>query len=89
VGKTAIVEGLAERIASGKVPYSLKKKRVVQLDISSIVAGTKYRGEFEERMKKILDEVKRTNGQVILLLTKSIPSLVLELLKVPSMLHPY
>ncbi|ACI16931.1 Clp protease ClpX [Coprothermobacter proteolyticus DSM 5265] len=66
VGKTAIVEGLAERIASGKVPYSLKKKRVVQLDISSIVAGTKYRGEFEERMKKILDEVKRTNGQVIL-----------------------
>lgn len=66
VGKTAIVEGLAERIASGKVPYSLKKKRIVQLDISSIVAGTKYRGEFEERMKKILDEVKRTNGQVIL-----------------------
>ncbi|MGB4306001.1 MAG: ATP-dependent Clp protease ATP-binding subunit [Coprothermobacter proteolyticus] len=66
VGKTAIVEGLSERIASGKVPYSLKKKRVVQLDISSIVAGTKYRGEFEERMKKILDEVKRTNGQVIL-----------------------
>lgn len=66
VGKTAIVEGLAERIASGKVPYSLKKKRIVQLDISSIVAGTKYRGEFEERMKKILDEVKRTSGQVIL-----------------------
>ncbi|NPV88762.1 ATP-dependent Clp protease ATP-binding subunit [Coprothermobacteraceae bacterium] len=66
VGKTAIVEGLAQRIASGKVPYSLKKKRIVQLDISSVVAGTKYRGEFEERMKKILDEVKRTNGQVIL-----------------------
>ena len=65
VGKTAIVEGLAQNIASGNVPEILKNKRVVGLDISSLVAGSKYRGEFEERIKKVLDEL-RGAGNVIL-----------------------
>ena len=65
VGKTAIVEGLAQKIASGDVPEILKNKRVVSLDLSSLVAGSKYRGEFEERIKKVLDEV-RAVGNVIL-----------------------
>ena len=65
VGKTAIVEGLAQKIASGDVPEILKNKRVVSLDISSLIAGSKYRGEFEERMKKVMEEVTAV-GNVIL-----------------------
>ena len=65
VGKTAVVEGLAEKIASGDVPEVLKGKRVVSIDISSMVAGAKYRGDFEERIKKSLNEVKKA-GDVIL-----------------------
>ena len=66
VGKTAIVEGLAEAIASGKVPKSLQGKRVLALDLANIVAGTKYRGEFEQRLKKISDEIISTKRQIIL-----------------------
>ena len=65
VGKTAIVEGLAQKIAEGNVPDTLKKKRIVGLDLSAMVAGSKYRGEFEERMKKAMDEVK-ADGNIIL-----------------------
>lgn len=65
VGKTAVVEGLAQKIASGTVPDLLKNKRVVSLDLSSMISGTKYRGEFEERINKVLEEV-RTVGDVIL-----------------------
>ncbi len=66
VGKTAIAEGLALRIVSGDIPDLLKDKRLVALDLAGLVAGTKYRGEFEERMKKVMDEVRRAEGQVIL-----------------------
>src|ERR1700694_5594726 len=66
VGKTAIVEGLAQRIARGEVPQSLRDKRVLALSLGPLVAGTKYRGEFESRVKKILDEVKRAGREVIL-----------------------
>ncbi|MGE0001066.1 MAG: ATP-dependent Clp protease ATP-binding subunit [Fimbriimonadaceae bacterium] len=66
VGKTAIAEGLALRIVSGDIPDLLKDKRLVALDLASLVAGTKYRGEFEERMKKVMEEVRRAEGQVIL-----------------------
>ncbi len=65
VGKTAIAEGLAERIVSGNIPEILKDKRVITLDISSMVAGSKYRGEFEERLKKVMAEIKK-DGNVIL-----------------------
>ncbi|HVE92864.1 MAG TPA: ATP-dependent chaperone ClpB [Actinomycetota bacterium] len=64
-GKTAIAEGLAQRIASGDVPESLKDKRLISLDLSGMVAGTKYRGEFEERMKSFLKEVSESEGQII------------------------
>ncbi len=66
VGKTVIVEGLAQKIVNNEIPDILKGKRVISLDISGIVAGTKYRGEFEERMKKIMDEIKKASGEIIL-----------------------
>ncbi len=66
VGKTAIAEGLALRIAQQDVPEMLKDKRIVSLDLASLVAGTKYRGEFEERMKRVMDEVRKAAGEVIL-----------------------
>ena len=66
VGKTAIVEGLAQRIADGDVPQPLKNKRLLSLDIGSLLAGTKYRGEFEDRLKAILKEIKDAEGDVIL-----------------------
>ena len=66
VGKTAIVEGLAQRIAKGDVPESLKSKKLLSLDMGSLVAGAKFRGEFEERLKGVINEVARSNGEVIL-----------------------
>ena len=66
VGKTAIVEGLAQRIVNGDVPEGLKKKRLVQLDMSALVAGAKYRGEFEERLKAVLKEITEAGGEILL-----------------------
>ncbi len=66
VGKTAITEGLSQRITRGDVPEVLRNKRVVQLDLAALVAGTKYRGEFEERMKKVMEEIRKAQGEVIL-----------------------
>ena len=65
VGKTAIVEGLAQRIVAGEVPEALRDKRLVELNINSMVAGSKYRGEFEERLKAVLEEIKAAEGQVV------------------------
>src|SRR3984885_15210782 len=66
VGKTAIVEGLARRIVSGDVPESLKDKRVISLDLGAMLAGAKYRGEFEDRLKAVLKEIEESNGQIVL-----------------------
>ncbi len=65
VGKTAIVEGLAQRIARGEVPRALQGKRVVAVALSNVVAGTKYRGEFEARLSRVLDELRKSSGEVI------------------------
>src|SRR5204863_7741248 len=64
VGKTAIAEGLALRIANGDVPDTLKDRRLLSLDMGSLIAGAKYRGEFEERLKGVLDEVKQAAGEI-------------------------
>jgi len=66
VGKTAIAEGLAQRIVMGDIPDYLKDKRVIQLDLAALVAGTKYRGEFEERMKRVMEEMRKSQGEIIL-----------------------
>ncbi|NMM95073.1 ATP-dependent chaperone ClpB [Bifidobacterium oedipodis] len=65
VGKTAVVEGLAQRIVAGDVPTTLQGKKLISLDLGSMVAGSKYRGEFEERLKSVLNEIKNANGQII------------------------
>jgi ATP-dependent Clp protease ATP-binding subunit ClpC len=68
VGKTAIVEGIAERIVEGDVPQTLQGKRVIQLDLAGLVAGTRYRGDFEERIKKVLDEVRAHSSELVIFL---------------------
>src|SRR5207245_3490438 len=66
VGKTAIVEGLAQLIVSGKVPKELQGKRIIQVDVASLVAGASHRGEFEERLRNVIQEAQASNGQIII-----------------------
>ena len=66
VGKTAIVEGLAQRIINGDVPSALQDRQLISLDMGSLIAGAKYRGEFEERIKNVLKKVKESDGKIIL-----------------------
>lgn len=66
MGKTAIVEGIAQRVVRGDVPSVLKESRIVALDMGALVAGAKYRGEFEERLKAVLAEVKQAEGKIVL-----------------------
>ena len=75
VGKTAIVEGLAQRIVNGDVPENLKSKILVSLDMGLLVAGAKYKGEFEERLKSVIKEVTDSNGEIILFIDE-IPTLI-------------
>ena len=70
VGKTAIVEGLARRITDGDVPEGLKDKKLFALDMGALIAGAKYRGEFEERLKNVLNEVKKSEGNIILFIER-------------------
>ena len=66
VGKTAVVEGLAQAIINNQVPQTLKNKRVLVLELSSLVAGSKFRGEFEERLKAVMDEIRQAKGEIVL-----------------------
>ena len=78
VGKTAVAEGLAQKIATGDVPETIEGKQVVTLDMGLLVAGTKYRGEFEERLKKLMDEIKQNDEIILVCLLATLPSSVLN-----------
>ena len=76
VGKTAIVEGLAQEIAAGKMPELLRGKRVITLDLALMVAGTKYRGQFEERIKVVMDEIRRSKNVILFMVTPWDPTVI-------------